>query len=176
MSELDLPPRQSADDHCFSEGDFLRSRLMFLAILTPAIAGVADTNMSHQPLVGFWEVLAIATGIVCVVMEWGELDDKQVRLRLMWTQALHWGAVLVAMNAMLPSGVQRLLPAAVHESRAPDTAAAGHVSRRAQSSAATNPFSRPNYDSGSSDDLVGQAIRLFLILVVVFLVGVAMTF
>jgi hypothetical protein len=36
---------------------------------------------------------------------------KETRLRLMWTQALHWLAVLVAMNVMLLSGVRLLLPA-----------------------------------------------------------------
>jgi len=54
--------------------------------------------------------LAIVMGLVCVVTQWSELGDKQARFRLMWTQALHWLAVLVAMNIMLFSGVQQLLP------------------------------------------------------------------
>ena len=54
--------------------------------------------------------LAIAMGLVCVITQWSELEDKQARLRLMWTQALHWLAVLVTMNIMLFSGVQQLLP------------------------------------------------------------------
>jgi len=110
MSELNLSPRQGADDHNFSKASFFRRQLPFLAILTLAIAGVAYTNISHQSLVGYWEFLALAVGVVCVVTEWAELDDKQARLRLMWTQALHWVAVLVAMNIMLLSGVQQLLP------------------------------------------------------------------
>jgi hypothetical protein len=80
-------------------------------MLTLAIVGVAYTNISHQPLVGYWEFLALAMGVVCVVTEWVEIDDKQARFRLMWTQALHWAAVLVTMNIMLLSGVQQLLPA-----------------------------------------------------------------
>jgi hypothetical protein len=111
MSELNLPPRQSADDHNVGKASFFRRQLPFFAILTLAIAGVAYTNMSHQPLVGYWEFLALAMGVVCVVTEWVEIDDKQARLRLMWTQALHWAAVLVTMNIMLLSGVQQLLPA-----------------------------------------------------------------
>jgi FtsH-binding integral membrane protein len=43
-------------------------------------------------------------GLVCVVIEWVEIDDKQARFRLMWTQALHWAAVLVRMNIMLSHG------------------------------------------------------------------------
>ena len=36
--------------------------------------------------------------------------SKSKRVRLIWTQALHWAAVLITMNIMLLSNVQRLLP------------------------------------------------------------------
>jgi hypothetical protein len=85
-------------------------RLPFVVALVLAIAGVAYTNISHQPLVGYWEFLALAIAVVCVVTKWPELDGKQAQFRLMWTQALHWVAVLVTMNIMLVSGVQQLLP------------------------------------------------------------------
>jgi hypothetical protein len=75
-----------------------------------AIAGVAYTNISQQPLVGYWEFLALAIAVVCVVTKWPDLDSKQAQFRLIWTQALHWVAVLVTMNIMLVSGVQQLLP------------------------------------------------------------------
>src|SRR4029078_7892845 len=71
---------------------------------------VAYTNVSHQPLIGYWEFLALAIGVVCVVTKWPEIDSKDARLRLIWTQALHWIAVLVTMNIILVSGVQQLLP------------------------------------------------------------------
>jgi hypothetical protein len=67
--------------------------------------------MAHQPLVGYWEFLALATGLVCIVTEWPKLDDRQARLRLIWRQSVHWVAVLVAMNIMLLSGVQQFVPA-----------------------------------------------------------------
>jgi hypothetical protein len=113
MSELDLPPDQKPDDDPDKLGtaSFLRRQLPFLAVLLLAIAGVAYTNFSRQPLVGYWEFLALAIAALCVVTEWAELEDKQARFRLMWTQALHWVAVLVTMNIMLLAGVQQLLPA-----------------------------------------------------------------
>ena len=49
--------------------------------------------------------------VVCVFTEWSKLKGKQERLGLVWTQALHWVAVLVAMNIMLLAGVRQLLPA-----------------------------------------------------------------
>ena len=81
------------------------------ATLVLAVAGVAYTNASHQPLVGYWEFLALAIGVVCVINKWPEVDGKEARWRLIWTQALHWVAVLVTMNIMLLAGVQQLLPA-----------------------------------------------------------------
>ncbi len=91
-------------------GSFLRRQLPYLSVLGLAIVGVAYTNMARQPLVGYWEFLALATGIVCVVADWPKLHDRQARFRLIWTQSVHWVAVLVAMNIMLLSGVQQFIP------------------------------------------------------------------
>jgi hypothetical protein len=88
----------------------LWQQLPYVAALVLAIAGVAYTNISHQPLVGYWEFLALAIGVVCVVTKWPEIQGKEAQFRLIWTQALHWIAVLVTMNIMLVSGVQQLLP------------------------------------------------------------------
>lgn len=89
---------------------FMWQQLPYLVALLLAIAGVAYTNVSHQPLTGYWEFLALAIGVVCVVTKWPEVDGRDNQFRLIWTQALHWIAVLVAMNIMLISGVQQLLP------------------------------------------------------------------
>jgi hypothetical protein len=89
---------------------FLWQQLPYVVALVLAIAGVAYTNVSHQPLVGYWEFLALAIGVVCVVTKWPEIEGREAQLRLIWTQALHWVAVLVTINIMLVSGVQQLLP------------------------------------------------------------------
>lgn len=88
----------------------LWQQLPYIVALVLAIAGVAYTNVSHQPLVGYWEFLAFAIGVVCVIQRWPETSGKEERWRLIWTQALHWAAVLVAMNIVLVSRVQQLLP------------------------------------------------------------------
>src|SRR5579864_2311005 len=90
--------------------NFLWQQLPYVVALVLAIAGVAYTNVSRQPLVGYWEFLALAIAVVCIVTKWPELDNRQAQFRLIWTQALHWIAVLVTMNIMLVSGVQQLLP------------------------------------------------------------------
>ena len=113
MSEIDAKRNEGAEapETNSAKTNFLWHQLPYVVALVLAIAGVAYTNISHQPLVGYWEFLALAIGVVCVVTKWTDLDSKQVRFRLLWTQALHWIAVLVTMNIILLSGVQQLLPA-----------------------------------------------------------------
>jgi hypothetical protein len=103
QAQVDAPRRSG------KIADFLRRHLLYFFILTLAIVGVAYTNISHQPLVGYWEFLAIMMGAVCVFTEWTKRDDRHARLQLLWMQALHWIAVLVTMNIMLLTGVQRTL-------------------------------------------------------------------
>lgn len=108
--QSDVSSPQSHGDPDVSKGSFIRQQLPFLAVLALAIGGVAYTNFSQRPLVGFWEFLAVLMGLLCVITQWPESEDKDDRTRLMWTQGLHWLAVLVAMNVMLLPGVQQLLP------------------------------------------------------------------
>src|ERR1700759_5613775 len=102
MNQPNSPPGETAENRPADSGraGFLLKQLPYIAVLMLAISGVAYTNMSRQPLVGYWEFLALAIGVLCVVTEWSALDEKQTRLRLIWTQALHWAAVLVTMNVM----------------------------------------------------------------------------
>lgn len=112
MSEIDAQPRdvpEPAPTHA-GAGHFLWQQLPYVVALLLAIAGVAYTNVSHQPLVGYWEFLALAIGVVCVITKWSETEGRQMQIRLVWTQALHWIAVLITMNIMLVSGVQQMLP------------------------------------------------------------------
>jgi hypothetical protein len=85
-------------------------KLPYVAVLILAILGVAYANISRQPLAGYWEFLAVIMGVVCVVTNWANTDDRQARLRLIWTQALHWATFLVMMTIMLLPSVQTLLP------------------------------------------------------------------
>ena len=76
----------------------LWQKLPYLIVLVLAIVGVAYTSVSHRPISGYWEFLALATGVACVVTGWRKAEDKQASRRIAWTQILHWGAFLVAMN------------------------------------------------------------------------------
>lgn len=88
---------------------FLWRKLPYVAVLALAVFGVAYTNISHQALNGYWEFLAVAIGFVCVIAAWSKAPDKQTRIRLVWTQALHWITFLVTMTIVLLPTVQRML-------------------------------------------------------------------
>jgi len=93
-----------------ARSNFLWQQLPYVVVLVLAVAGVAYTNVSQQPLRGYWEFLALAIAVVCIVTKWPELDSRKAQLQLIWTQTAHWIAVLVTMNIMLVSGVQQLFP------------------------------------------------------------------
>jgi len=85
--------------------------LPYLAILILTLMGVAYTSINKKPLIYYWEVLAVLTGILCIVSGWSHTHDKDSRIRLVWTQVLHWGAFLATMNILLYTDVAQLLNA-----------------------------------------------------------------
>jgi len=111
MSEADLPQRQVDSTGPLRQASFLKRQLPYIAVLVLAISGVAYTNISNQPLVGYWEFLVIVMGGVCIVTQWDSAQDRRARFRLILTQALHWLAILVTMNIVLLSGLRAMLPA-----------------------------------------------------------------
>jgi hypothetical protein len=90
---------------------FWLRELPYIVVLALTILGVAYTSVQQQPLIGYWEFLAVATGFVCVTTGWLHIHDPDARFRMVWTQALHWLAFLVAMNIVLLPDVQRMLAA-----------------------------------------------------------------
>jgi hypothetical protein len=85
--------------------------LPFTIVLILTIGGVAYTTFSKQPMVIYWQILAPIIGLVCIGAGWQEAGDSNGRLRLIVTQALHWGAFLLVMNILLLSSVQRIFTA-----------------------------------------------------------------
>lgn len=83
--------------------------LPYGAVLILTLLGVAYTSYSKQPIAVYWELLAPVIGAVCVGAGWRSAKDKDARLELIWTQALHWCAFLLVMNVMLLPSVQRIL-------------------------------------------------------------------
>ncbi len=113
-SFLDPEPEPEAEiepvpEPFISTATLLRN-LPYIAALALAIFGVAYSSFSGHAINGYWEFLAIATGLVCVATGWPNAPDRQTRFKLIWTQVAHWVTILVAMNLVLLQGVQQVLP------------------------------------------------------------------
>lgn len=99
------PPAQS-----FVSTATLYRNLPFMIALALSIFGVAYSNFSGHTINGYWEFLAIAIGLVCVITAWPNAPDRQAQFKLIWTQVAHWVTILVAMNLLLLQGFQLVLP------------------------------------------------------------------
>ena len=104
-----VPPAISSQSS--PEASFWLRELPYAAVFVLAIFGIAYNSYSKQSIVGYWQFLALVICVVCIGSGWPHAHDKKARLRLAWTQALHWLAFLVAMNVVLLPNVQRMMNA-----------------------------------------------------------------
>ena len=95
----------------FNPRAFLAREWPYLMVLILAIAGVAYTSFARTPITRYWVILAPLIGLICVVTRWPDAGTRERRLHLIWTQALHWVAVLVAMHLMYVADVSRMMNA-----------------------------------------------------------------
>ena len=93
----------------FSPRAFLLREWPYLLILVLSLLGVAYSSVSKAPSAAYWIVLAPFVGILCVVTRWKDAETREQRLRLVWTQTLHWAAVLVAMRLMFVADVSPIM-------------------------------------------------------------------
>lgn len=105
------PDNPAPDAWRFNTRAFLVREWPYLLVLILAIFGVAYTSFSKTPITTYWIVLAPFIGLICVITRWRDAENREQRLRLIWTQALHWAAVLVAMHLMFVADVSRMMNA-----------------------------------------------------------------
>ena len=86
-----------------------RRELPYALVLILTLLGVAYTSYFKQPIMAYWALLAPLIGVICVSAGWRSAQDKDARIRLIWTQALHWFAFLVVMSVMMLPSVQKIL-------------------------------------------------------------------
>ena len=106
--ELDSPAPEALR---FNPHVFLAKEWPYLLVLILALSGVAYTSFSGTPITKYWIILAPFIGIICVVTRWRDAENREQRSRLIWTQALHWAAVLAAMRLMFVADVGRMMNA-----------------------------------------------------------------
>jgi len=106
--QSDTPPPEIVH---FSLRAFLIREWPYLLVLILAFIGVAYTSFSKAPMTLYWMILTPFIGLICVVTRWGDAESQEQRLRLIRTQAVHWGAVFVAMRLMFLTDVSRMMNA-----------------------------------------------------------------
>jgi hypothetical protein len=87
---------------------FWLRELPYLAILALTALGAGYVSMMRRPIVHYWDAVAVFIALVCVLAGWKHTEGRQ-HWRLVWTQVLHWGAFLIAMNMVFLPSVQALL-------------------------------------------------------------------
>ncbi|MFG1352182.1 hypothetical protein [Xanthobacter autotrophicus] len=92
-------------------GRFWVREMPYLAILIMTVGGVAYGAMTRSPLATYWELVALVSFAVGIFSGWSKAADKDERVRLLWTQVLHWGAFLAAMNLVFLPSVQAVADA-----------------------------------------------------------------
>jgi len=93
----------------FSLRTLLKREWPYLLVVVLALFGIAYTTISRTPMSLYWIAFAPLMGVICVVTRWQGVRDRDERLRLVWTQTLHWTAVLLAMHLMFVADVASML-------------------------------------------------------------------
>ena len=87
----------------------LKREWPYLLLVALALFGIAYTTISRKPMSLYWIAFAPLMGVICVVTRWQGVHDRDERLRLVWTQTLHWTAVLLAMHLMFVADVASMI-------------------------------------------------------------------
>jgi hypothetical protein len=106
-----ITPQEATPPESSPRASFWLREFPYLVVFVLAIFGIAYNGYSQQSIVGYWEFLALVICLVCIGSGWPHAHDKTARMRLVWTQGLHWLAFLVAMNLVLLPNVQRTMDA-----------------------------------------------------------------
>ncbi|MBI5128992.1 MAG: hypothetical protein HZA66_06090 [Rhodopseudomonas palustris] len=79
-------------------GGFLLRDWPYILMLLLSLGGVAYTSFTQTEL--YWVLLTPLFGLVCVFARWSQVEGRDEHVHLVVSQALHWAAVLLAMELM----------------------------------------------------------------------------
>jgi hypothetical protein len=109
MSNPELSPQVSASGPGFLQ-QFIANQIPYILMLVLAVVGIGYTDIFPRSSSWYWEVLAPVYGIICIATQWSRFGAKErSRLRLIWTQFLHWGAFFLSMQLVFLPVVQQSL-------------------------------------------------------------------
>ncbi len=83
--------------------------LPFISMLVLALGGGAYASLPPAPSLTFWQILAPVFAVFCIAAGWRRAKTKSARWRIVWTQALHWSAILLTMRLLFLPRVEQVL-------------------------------------------------------------------
>jgi len=78
----------------------------YIAMLALALCGV----LLRLP-VGYWVILTPVYGVICIIAGWRHFTTSKEHLQLVYSQALNWAALCLAVYLLYADGVQGVLNA-----------------------------------------------------------------
>src|SRR3984893_7002571 len=104
---------ESDDDRHKVARSRLRSFLIrdwpYIVMLGLAIFGVAYGSVAPQAMTDYWKILGPVFAIICVATQWRDVEGPEAHWHLIWTQAFHWIAVILAMYLVLLVNVKQMM-------------------------------------------------------------------
>lgn len=77
--------------------DVLKIDLPYIVMLSMAVLGIGLVTFTGEPFGFYWELLTPVYCGICIYVGWRNAHTRHERIKLIWTQILHWAAFLVAM-------------------------------------------------------------------------------
>ena len=77
--------------------DVLKIDLPYIIMLSMAVLGIGLVTFTGEPIGYFWELLTVVYCALCIYVGWRHANTREERVKLVWTQILHWASFLAAM-------------------------------------------------------------------------------
>lgn len=77
--------------------DVVKIDLPYIIMLSMAVLGIGLVTFTGEPIGFYWELLTIIYCGLCIYIGWRYAETRHERIKLVWTQVLHWAAFLAAM-------------------------------------------------------------------------------
>ncbi len=77
--------------------DVLKIDLPYIVMLSMAVLGIGLITFTGEPVALYWELLTPIYCAICIYIGWRHTQTQRERVRLVWTQVLHWMAFLATM-------------------------------------------------------------------------------
>lgn len=106
-AEADMKDPQSE----LSPRGFLARDWPYVVMLVLAVLGVAFASVAGGAMMAYWEILVPVFAAVCIWTRARETHPKPQLRRLVTVEALHWGAVFVAMQLAYVPDVKSMMNA-----------------------------------------------------------------